>query len=62
MTAVMVNGGELPQVTSREAFERAESGWVDAGGGVVLAKSGVLPVGQAKVFEFRTRSARAVRK
>ena len=62
VTAPTVDGRELPRHASREAFERAESGWLDAGGGLVLAKSGVLPVGQAKVFEFRTRSTRAVRK
>jgi len=59
---VTMNGRELPRHASREEHERAESGWVDAGSGVVLAKSGVLPVGEAKVFEFRSRSTRAVRK
>lgn len=60
--SVALDGAELSRHGTREAFERAESGWLDAGGGVVLAKSGVLPVARAKVFEFRTRSARAVRK
>ncbi|HEU5175529.1 MAG TPA: TIM-barrel domain-containing protein [Gemmatimonadaceae bacterium] len=55
--SVRVNGTALAQHPSREAFERAGSGWYDAGNGVVIARSGTRPVGQVKTFEFRTSAA-----
>jgi alpha-glucosidase len=50
--AVRHNGAELPRVTSRQALDAEERGWLDAGGGVALAKAGTVPVGQEHRFEF----------
>jgi alpha-glucosidase len=51
-SAVRVNGVELPRLDSRQAFDAAEQGWYDAGGQVVLARSGSRPVDQEHRFEF----------
>jgi alpha-glucosidase len=50
--AVQVNGSPLPRMVNRESFEAMERAWYDAGGGVVVAKSGEMDVGKEKVFVF----------
>jgi alpha-glucosidase (family GH31 glycosyl hydrolase) len=50
-SAVSLNGTPLVQRTSQAAFETADSGWHNAGNNLVLAKSGVMDVGESKTFE-----------
>ncbi len=49
---VTLNGNELPQQTSRAAFDAADSGWLNAGNGLILAKSGNMQVADSKTFAF----------
>lgn len=51
--SVLLNGTRLVRQTSREALERAGAGWFDAGNGLVIARSGTMPVTAPKRFEFR---------
>jgi alpha-glucosidase len=51
-TAVSLNGSALTQYTSKAAFDAASSGWYNAGGNLVIAKSSSLSVGTAKAFSF----------
>jgi hypothetical protein len=56
-TAVTLNHTPLPQLAGRAEFDRSATGWVDEGQNVIVAKSGRLDVGVAKVFEFSLLSA-----
>jgi hypothetical protein len=49
---IVLNGANLQQVTSQVELDAIESGWFNAGGGLIIAKSGVLPVSQDKIFQF----------
>lgn len=49
---VTLNGHELPQQTSRTAFDAAPSGWFNAGNKLVLAKSDSTDVADNKAFAF----------
>nr|WP_275527284.1 TIM-barrel domain-containing protein [Herbidospora mongoliensis] len=49
---VTLNGSALTQHASKAAFDAASSGWYNAGGGVVVAKSASTAVGTAKTFAF----------
>ena len=54
-TAVALNGATLPQLAGRAEFNRAASGWLQESKSII-AKSGPLDVGVAKVFEFSLSS------
>ncbi len=49
---VTLNGANLPQQKNRADFDAATKGWLNAGGNVILAKSGKMNVADAKAFEF----------
>jgi alpha-glucosidase len=49
---VTLNGAPLPQLSGRAEFDHAASGWLNESENVIVAKSGRLNVGVAKVFEF----------
>jgi alpha-glucosidase len=51
-SAVALNGSGLTQYTTQTAFDAASSGWMNAGGNLVLAKSASTAVGTAKAFVF----------
>lgn len=51
-SAVTLNGTALPQHATKAAFDAAASGWYNAGGNVVVAKSASLSVTSAKTFQF----------
>ncbi|WP_030453286.1 TIM-barrel domain-containing protein [Herbidospora cretacea] len=51
-SAVSLNGSALTQHASKAAFDAASSGWYNAGGGVIVAKSASVSVGTAKTFAF----------
>lgn len=51
-SAVTLNGSPLTQYASKAAFDAAASGWYNAGGNLVVAKSGSIAVGTAKSFQF----------
>ena len=51
-SAVTLNGTALTQRTNKAAFDAASSGWYNAGGNLVVAKSGTMSVTTAKVFDF----------
>ncbi len=51
-TAVSLNGTPLAQRQDRATLDAAASGWINAGHGLVLAKSDRLPVAAAKEFTF----------
>jgi alpha-glucosidase len=51
-SAVTLNGSPLTQHANQAAFDAASSGWYNAGGNLVVAKSGSLGVGAAKTFQF----------
>lgn len=51
-SAVTLNGSALTQYSSKAAFDAASSGWYNAGGGVIVAKSASVAVGTAKTFAF----------
>jgi alpha-glucosidase len=55
--AVTLNGAMLPQLAGHAEFDHAASGWVNESENVIVAKSGRLDVGVAKVFEFNLLSA-----
>jgi alpha-glucosidase len=52
---VTLNGVHLPEETNRADFDAATKGWLNAGGNVILAKSGKMNVTDAKTFEFTLR-------
>jgi len=58
-TAVSLNGTPLARRDDRAVFDAASSGWVNAGHGLVLAKSDRLPVAAAKEFTFSLAPATA---
>lgn len=47
-----LNGSALTQYPNKAAFDAATSGWYNAGGNQVVAKSASLSVGSAKTFAF----------
>ena len=51
-SGVTVNGTALTQYANKAAFDAASSGWYNAGGNVVVAKSASIAVGTAKTFQF----------
>jgi alpha-glucosidase len=53
-TQVLLNGVNLAQYSSQTAWEAAASGWYYAADNLIIAKSGKVPVGQQKVFEFKS--------
>ncbi|MCK2216114.1 DUF5110 domain-containing protein [Actinomadura sp. ATCC 31491] len=50
--SVTLNGAALPRLPGRAAFDAAASGWYNAGGNLVVAKSASTPVGTALTFAF----------
>ena len=52
MAPVTLNDDELPQQTTRTAFDAASSGWFNAGTNLVLAKAGNTNVADSKAFAF----------
>lgn len=65
-SAVTLNGSPLIQYANKAAFDAASSGWYNAGGNLVVAKSGSQSVTSTKALSFtlgqalwsRTKSAR----
>lgn len=51
-SAVTLNGVMLTQYSNKAAFDASASGWYNAGGNLVVAKSDSTPVGTAKSFQF----------
>lgn len=51
-SAVTLNGTALTQLANKAAFDAAASGWYNAGGSLVVAKSASLTVTTAKTFTF----------
>lgn len=51
-SAVSLNGTALTQYANKSAFDAASSGWYNAGGNLVVAKSASTSVGTAKSFQF----------
>lgn len=51
-SAVTLNGTPLTQLATKAAFDAAGSGWYNAGGNLVVAKSASLAVSGAKTFQF----------
>ncbi|MEV4166866.1 TIM-barrel domain-containing protein [Nonomuraea dietziae] len=51
-SAVTLNGSPLTQHATKAAFDAAASGWYNAGGNLIVAKSASLGVGTAKTFAF----------
>ena len=49
---VLLNNEELPEFETQAELDGAPSGWFNAGGGLIIARSGVLPVSLAKTFQF----------
>lgn len=58
-SAVTLNGSALTQLANKAAFDAAASGWYNAGGGLVVAKSASLAVSSTKTFAFTTGQAAA---
>lgn len=56
-STVTLNGTTLTQHASKAAFDAAASGWYNAGGNVVVAKSTSLPVTTTKTFRFTVGQA-----
>jgi alpha-glucosidase len=52
IVSVTLAGEALPQLLDQAAFAAAERGWLDAGQGMILAKSGTLDVSAAKILAF----------
>jgi alpha-glucosidase len=52
VTGVRLNGAALPHRATLAEFQSNANGWVQAAPGTVLAKSGILAVGQARTFEL----------
>jgi alpha-glucosidase len=50
--AVRVNGTALTRRATRQELDGAGTGWMDAGDGVVIARSGEMPVDAPTRFEF----------
>ncbi len=57
ITAVTLNGSALTQYPTKAAFDAAASGWYNAGGNLIVAKSGSLSTATAKTFAFTTGQA-----
>jgi alpha-glucosidase len=53
-SAVTLNGSALTQYPAKAAFDAASGGWYNAGGNLVVAKSGSLSTATAKTFSFTT--------
>lgn len=51
-SAVTLGGTALTQYANKAAFDAASSGWYNAGGNLVVAKSTSLAVTSAKTFQF----------
>ncbi|MFI7642523.1 TIM-barrel domain-containing protein [Nonomuraea sp. NPDC049400] len=51
-SAVTLNGGPLTQHATKAAFDAAASGWYNAGGNLIMAKSASTAVTTAKTFAF----------
>ena len=51
-SAVSLGGSALTEYSSRSAFDAAGSGWYNAGGGLVVAKSASASVATARTFAF----------
>lgn len=51
-SAVSLGGSPLTQHPTKAAFDAASSGWYNAGGNLVVAKSASLAVSSAKTFQF----------
>jgi alpha-glucosidase len=51
-SAVTLNGSALTQYSTKATFDAASSGWYNAGGNLIVAKSGSLAVSGAKTFVF----------
>lgn len=51
-SGVTLNGAALTQHANKAAFDAASSGWYNAGGNLVVAKSASLAVSGAKTFVF----------
>src|SRR5690606_34978428 len=47
-SAVTLNGSPLTQYPNKAAFDAAASGWYNAGGNLIVAKSASLPTSTAK--------------
>jgi len=58
-SSVSLNGNPLPEMASPAAVEAAPSGWVNAGGNLIMAKSEVLPAATEKAFVFSLETAPA---
>lgn len=58
-SAVTLNGSALTQLANKAAFDAAASGWYNAGGGLVVAKSSSLAVSASKQFAFTLGQAAA---
>ena len=54
VVSVSLNGVDLPACATQTEVDAADSGWYDAGNGLVLAKSGEMDVTAEKVFVFST--------
>jgi alpha-glucosidase len=50
VTKVTLNGSELKEFSNMDDFNRASSGWINAGNNTVIAKSGDMSVSDAKNF------------
>ncbi|MGI8416589.1 MAG: TIM-barrel domain-containing protein [Nakamurella sp.] len=51
-SAVTLNGTALTHLSNKAAFDAATSGWYNAGGNLVVAKSAATAVSTAKSFQF----------
>lgn len=51
-SAVTLNGSALTQYSTKAAFDAASSGWYNAGGNLIVAKSASTAVTTAKTFAF----------
>lgn len=51
-SGVTLNGTPLTQYANKAAFDAASSGWYNAGGNLIVAKSASLAVSGAKTFQF----------
>lgn len=56
-TTVSLNGAELTQLDTADAFQSADSGWVNAGQNLILAKSDKQSVAKQKTFKFSLAAA-----
>jgi alpha-glucosidase len=52
ISAVRMNGQDLPRLTSQVEFDAAASGWYVAGDNLVIAKTGEMKLDTAKNLEF----------